>query len=68
MNDATQMIVAMETFGGAFAQSIAHAWRCADQGNRQRLLAAFPELVAEYGSGSLPYAALTKARRRPEAA
>ena len=43
------MITLMDQYGGSFVSSIAQALRYADPNNRQRLLDAFPELVAKYG-------------------
>ena len=39
-------------YGGSFYQALGHAGLKADPGNRQRLLDAFPELVATYGTAS----------------
>jgi hypothetical protein len=38
--------------GGGFFQSLAAAGLKADPGNKRRLLDAFPELVATYGTAS----------------
>ena len=38
--------------GGGFFQALAHAGLKADPGNKRRLLDAFPELVATYGTAS----------------
>jgi hypothetical protein len=43
------MITLMDQYGGSFVSAIAQALRYADPTNRQRLLDAFPELVAKYG-------------------
>ena len=36
-------------YGGGFFQNLAKAGLAADPGNKQRILTAFPELVATYG-------------------
>jgi 2-oxo-4-hydroxy-4-carboxy--5-ureidoimidazoline (OHCU) decarboxylase len=46
------LIVRMDTHGGSFVSSIAQALRFADPTNRERLLAAFPDLVEKYGPTS----------------
>jgi 2-oxo-4-hydroxy-4-carboxy--5-ureidoimidazoline (OHCU) decarboxylase len=46
------MIMVMDQYGGSFVSSIAQALRYADPTNRQRLLDAFPELIAKYGPGT----------------
>lgn len=46
------MIITMEQYGGSFVSSIAQALRFADPINRQRLIDAFPDLVAKYGPGT----------------
>jgi 2-oxo-4-hydroxy-4-carboxy--5-ureidoimidazoline (OHCU) decarboxylase len=46
------MITLMDQYGGSFVSSIAQALRYADPNNRQRLLDAFPDLVAKYGPGT----------------
>jgi len=43
------MIMVMDQYGGSFVSSIAQALRFADPVNRQRLIDAFPDLVAKYG-------------------
>jgi 2-oxo-4-hydroxy-4-carboxy--5-ureidoimidazoline (OHCU) decarboxylase len=48
----TSMITLMDQYGGSFVSSIAQALRYADPTNRQRLLDAFPDLVAKYGPGT----------------
>ena len=48
----TSMIALMDQYGGSFVSSIAQALRYADPTNRQRLLDAFPDLVAKYGPGT----------------
>ena len=39
-------------YGGGFYRKLAMAGLSADPGNRQRLLKAFPEMVATYGIAS----------------
>lgn len=39
---------AMITFGGSFVACLGQAWHAADEANRARLLAAFPDVVREY--------------------
>ena len=46
------MIILMDQYGGSFVSAIAQALRYADPTNRQRLLDAFPDLVAKYGPSS----------------
>ena len=46
------MITLMDQYGGSFVSAIAQALRYADPTNRQRLLDAFPDLVAKYGPSS----------------
>jgi hypothetical protein len=46
------MITLMDQYGGSFVSSLAQALRYADPTNRQRLLDAFPDIVAKYGPGS----------------
>ena len=48
----TSMITLMDQYGGSFVSSIAQALRYADPTNRQRLLDAFPDIVAKYGPGT----------------
>ena len=43
------MVMVMDQYGGSFVSSIAQALRFADPVNRQRLIDAFPDLVAKYG-------------------
>jgi len=38
----------MEKIGGSFAKAIAHAYYCADSGNRATLVAAFKPLFDKY--------------------
>jgi len=46
------MITLMDQYGGSFVSALAQALRYADPNNRQRLLDAFPDLVAKYGPSS----------------
>jgi hypothetical protein len=39
-------------YGGSFFQALGHAGLKADPGNKRRILAAFPEMVATYGTAS----------------
>jgi hypothetical protein len=50
--ELTSMITLMDQYGGSFVSSIAQALRYADPTNRQRLLDAFPDIVAKYGPGT----------------
>ncbi len=40
--------IAMLTFGGSFAENLAHTWRAADPINQARLKDAFPDYWAQY--------------------
>lgn len=42
----------MQAYGGSFASRIADAALVADTTNKDRLIAAFPELFEKYGPGS----------------
>jgi hypothetical protein len=44
----TPTIQAMQNHGGRFVRSLAAAWIAADESNRERLQAAFPELWIRY--------------------
>ena len=46
------MITLMDQYGGSFVSALAQALRYADPTNRQRLLDAFPDIVAKYGPGT----------------
>ena len=46
--DDYAMAEAMMLRGGSFVQALGKAWYCADARNRARLIAAFPDYVAEY--------------------
>ena len=46
------MLTLMDQYGGSFVSALAQALRYADPTNRQRLLDAFPDLVAKYGPGT----------------
>ena len=43
-----QAVDAMANFGGSFVRALAHAARCADQSNYERLRNTFPELWTKY--------------------
>ena len=38
----------MQMYGGQFAQTLADAWICADESNRDKLEQAFGDLFARY--------------------
>ena len=40
------------SYGGSFFRSLADAGLAADPGNKRRILTAFPEMVATYGTAS----------------
>jgi len=44
----TPTIQAMQHHGGRFVRALAAAWLAADDANRERLQAAFPELWIRY--------------------
>lgn len=48
-----QLTIRMETYGGKFVASLAVAIRYADPVNKNKILAAFPEIVAKYGPQSV---------------
>ena len=50
--DTQIMLACMGQYGGAFVRSLADTWAAADQCNRARLAAAFPDVVKRYGPGS----------------
>ena len=50
----SEMLDRMESgIAGSFYTRLAQALRVADRSNRSRLLAAFPEIVKNYGPGSM---------------
>ena len=51
--DIHQTFVTAYTYGGSFYKALAEAGLKADPSNRQRLLAAFPELANTYGAASV---------------
>ena len=55
MNDSQLIFAAqaMASFGGEFVRQIARAFYAADNSNRARLVAAFPELFEKFGPGSM---------------
>jgi hypothetical protein len=44
----TPTIAAMTRHGGRFVRALAAAWLAADESNRERIQAAFPELWIRY--------------------
>lgn len=44
--------VAIDLYGGGFCRRLAAAWFAADSSHRERLNAAFPDLLTKYGPGS----------------
>lgn len=46
---------AAEIYGGSFYRALGVALRHADRKNRERILAAFPEIVQSYGPGTSLY-------------
>lgn len=46
---------AMMMYGGSFLKALGEAWLHADESNKRKLIAAFPDYVALYGPGSLFY-------------
>ena len=51
-SDTYWTLMTAAQYGGSFYQALANAGLRADPRNRQRLLDAFPELVATYGAAS----------------
>jgi hypothetical protein len=47
-----------QEYGGGFFQALATAGLKADPGNKRRILTAFPEMVATYGTASRLHKAL----------
>ena len=47
-----EMICRMKEYGGSFVVALANAFVSADMKNKQRLIAAFPDYVNEYGPAS----------------
>lgn len=71
MDDGSKfyMLRAMSVYGGGFAASLAAAWSLADSRNSARLAAAFHDLVAKYGPGSMFFDAVkAEHERQAEAA
>lgn len=55
-HDETLIFVrTLERFGGGFCAALGDAWIKADSHNRNRLAAAFPDLIKDYGPGSTGY-------------
>lgn len=48
---------AMSIYGGGFAHKLSTAWSHADEDSSAQLGRSFPELVEQYGPGSVFYAA-----------
>jgi len=48
-------VCAVETYGGSFYRALGVALRHADRTNRERILAAFPEIAQKYGPGTSLY-------------
>lgn len=51
-SDIHWTLAAAAQYGGSFYQALGHAGLKADPSNKRRLLDAFPELVATYGTAS----------------
>ena len=51
--DIYWILITAATYGGSFYKALAEAGLKADPSNRQRLLAAFPELANTYGAASV---------------
>ena len=51
--ELAETIDRMETYAGSFYTRLGQALRVADKSNKSRLLAAFPEIVKNYGPGSM---------------
>ena len=51
-SDSYWTLMTAAQYGGSFYQALAHAGLKADPRNRQRLMDAFPEMVATYGTAS----------------
>lgn len=58
---------AMLLYGGSFVQALAKLIRQADEGNKQRLVAAFPEYLAKYREVALHRLSNPDAAPRPGA-
>jgi hypothetical protein len=50
--DLHRTFLAMERHGGHFCARLAGAWYAADPGNKQRIEAAFPHLLEDFGPNS----------------
>lgn len=48
-------LIAMQNFGGSFAERLSEAWQYADSANSAKLGEAFPEMVDSYGPTSSFY-------------
>jgi hypothetical protein len=43
-----EVLIAMRTYGGSFAQQLAMCIQVADEDNQRRLIRAFPEIMDHY--------------------
>jgi len=43
----------MSRYGGHFCKKLSEAIRAADSNNKQKIIDAFPEIVKDYGPGSV---------------
>jgi len=51
-SDIYWTFVTASKYGGSFLRAMGNAGLAADPGNKLRILAAFPEMVATYGTAS----------------
>jgi len=51
-SDVYWTFVTGSKYAGSFYKALAHAGLAADPNNKRRILAAFPEMVATYGTAS----------------
>jgi hypothetical protein len=51
-SDIYWTFITAQKYGGSFYQSMGNAGLAADPNNKRRILAAFPEMVATYGTAS----------------
>jgi hypothetical protein len=54
-DDCLFTAMALETYGGSFASCLGKALLQADLDNRRRLIEAFPEIMSNYGPGSIDF-------------
>ena len=59
-SDIYWTFVTAEKYGGSFYQAMGNAGLAADPNNKRRILAAFPEMVATYGTASRLHGQLRK--------